>query len=254
MIAGPESPPLANLSSAFYNRQAMDTARIAELLRPFLQAPAPPPSFDSLSFRAGFRPDESALLMQSQLEYISIYIDLLLRWNARVNLTAVRQPDEIVTRHFGESLFAARHLFSAQQALAGDRLIDFGSGAGFPGLPIKIWVPQLPLTLIEANHKKATFLREVVRKLTLTNVDIFSGRAEHYVGQADVVTLRAVERFEQAVPLALRLVRPGGRLALLISDAQVGRARTLAPGLHWSSPVGIPLSSRRLLLVGADVR
>lgn len=228
----------------------MDTARIAELLQPFLQTPIPRTNSDSLSFRSGFSRQESAVLTPSQIENISAYIDLLLRWNVRVNLTSVRGPEEIVTRHFGESLFAARYLFTSRQT--NEHLIDFGSGAGFPGLPIKIWTPDLRLTLIESNQKKATFLREVIRKLAFPNVDVFSGRAEDYVGQADVVTLRAVERFEQAVPLAIRLVRPGGRLALLIGEAQVARARSLAPNLEWSDPVDVPLSSRRVLLVGTS--
>src|SRR6267378_2729314 len=124
----------------------MQSDRIAELLQPFLPVP----------------------LVESQLQAISTYIDILLRWNARMNLTAVRQPEEIVTRHFGESLFAARHLFSQSERhdvapepaasprpagpstafeRSGDtpspQLIDVGSGAGFPGLAIKIYAPQI---------------------------------------------------------------------------------------------------------------
>ncbi len=85
----------------------MDPARIAELLKPFLTPSGPSTALEDLSFRAGFSPEESAVLSPSQLRQISTYIDILLRWNARINLTAVRQPDQIVTRHFGESLFAA---------------------------------------------------------------------------------------------------------------------------------------------------
>jgi len=227
----------------------MDASRIAELLQPFLQATAPVPQ----SFPAGSSPEGSAVLSQSQLQHLSTYIDLLLRWNARVNLTAVREPEAMVTRHFGESLFAARCLLHAPQS-ATEHVIDFGSGAGFPGLPMKILAPHLRLTLIEANQKKGTFLREVARRLALKDVEVFAGRAEDYLGQADVVTLRAVERFEQAVPLAVRLVRPGGRFALLIGNAQVERARGLATGFRWSDPVRIPLSTSRLLLTGTSVR
>lgn len=241
----------------------MDTARIAELLRPFLA------SSTDLSFRAGFRPDESAVLSAIQLQDISTYIDLLLRWNARINLTAVRKPEEIVTRHFGESLFAARCLFpkcvgpglgpgQAEPSLAcgqhpttGD-VVDLGSGAGFPGLPIKIWASQLQLTLIESNQKKATFLREVVRSLTLTDVNVFAGRAENFSGVAAVVTVRAVERFERALPIAGRVLTPGGRLALLIGEAQAVQARQLLPDLRWLAPIPIPLSSRRVLMLGVS--
>jgi len=210
----------------------MDLARIAELLQPFFQSEAPP----------GLAP--------FQLQHISTYVDLLLRWNARINLTAVRQPEEIVTRHFGESLFAARHLFPAPAAAGPARVVDVGSGAGFPGLPVKLWAPAIHLTLIESSHKKATFLREIIRSLTLTNVDVFTGRAQDFSpGLADVVTLRAVERFADILPAACRLLAPSGRLALLIGQAQVEPAHALAPGLHWQAPVSIPLSSSRVLLI-----
>jgi 16S rRNA (guanine527-N7)-methyltransferase len=250
----------------------MDTARIAELLRPFLVAEervdATGGALGLAAFaRPGFaRPDfarsgrqdadHQASLTHSQLQNISIYIDLLLRWNARINLTAVRDPEEIVTRHFGESFFAARQLFPGQRPTTND-LIDVGSGAGFPGLPIKLWAPQLQITLIESHRKKATFLREVIRSLTLMNVNVSSARAESYQKgsegfpkQASIVTLRAVERFDAVLPAAARLVAPGGRLAILISLAQSTRAHQLLPTLHWERPVPVPLSESRILLVG----
>lgn len=230
----------------------MDAARIVELLTPFLGNPAPFVG-ESPSSRVGGRAEGSVDLTSSQIENIRGYVELLLRWNARVNLTAIREREEIVTRHFGESLFAARHLFQTQQA-ATDHLIDFGSGAGFPGLPIKIWSPELKCTLIESNQKRSTFLREVVRKLGLANVEVFARRAEDLKGQADVLTLRAVERFELALPIAASLVRTGGRLALLVGEGQIARARDLVPGIAWDDPLNIPLSSRRALLIGRVVQ
>ena len=207
----------------------VETSRIAELLAPFMS------------------PTES--LLASQLNSISTYIDLLLRWNARINLTSLRQPEAIVTRHFGESFFAARHLFPESRQTAS--LIDIGSGAGFPGVPIKLWAPQLRLTLIESNHKKVAFLRQLVRSLTLTNINVFPGRAESCAGPlADVVTLRAVERFSSALPTAFRLVAPGGRLALLIGKAQTAQAAGLVPDVAWESPIPLPLSANRVLLIG----
>jgi len=245
----------------------MEPARIAELLQPFLgQSTSVSPCYSE-------RSEESGVLTSAQLQNISTYIDLLLRWNARINLTAVRQPEQVVTRHFGESLFAARHLFprmaqpasfshannlnegpaaGGQQPTTDDRplVIDLGSGAGFPGLPIKIWAPHIELTLIESNHKKATFLREVVRALALTDVNVFCGRAEDYSASANVVTLRAVERFEQALLIAARLVAPAGRLALLIGTNQVAVTAELIPEFQWSAPIPVPQSTRRILLVG----
>ena len=215
----------------------MDPARIAELLEPFLDTA-----------------NDNRLTVHD-LASISTYIDILLRWNARINLTAIRDPEQIVRRHFGESLFAARHLFPRTTHLgAADpvSVADVGSGAGFPGLPLKLWAPHICLTLIESNHKKATFLREVTRALTLTGVDVKDVRAEA-LGKAifDVVTLRAVESFESVLAVAAGLVCPGGRLALLISTAQLEPARSALPQFAWSNPEPIPLSRNRILVVAS---
>jgi len=115
-----------------------------------------------------------------------------LKWNSKINLTAIRDPEEIITRHFGESLFAARHLFpiSADSQSA----IDLGSGAGFPGLPLKIWNEALDLTLVESNQRKAVFLREVGRALGLSGVKVQAERAEKLSASADLVILRHTDR------------------------------------------------------------
>lgn len=218
----------------------MIPARIAELLQPFL---------------AGHP------LNPAQLSSISTYIDILLRWNARISLTAIRDPEQIVTRHFGESLFAARHLFPvtslhvplcspASPVVKALRVADLGSGAGFPGLPVKLWAPHIVLTLIESNHKKATFLREVVRALTLTDINIQNSRAESLPPRSyDVVTLRAVERFESVIPIGASLLAEGGRLALLIGASQVPQLRAALPLHDISALLPIPSSSSRVLAV-----
>jgi len=210
------------------------TARIAELLAPFLQSPPGPP----------------ASLTEAQLEQVSAYLDLLLRWNARINLTAVRDSEGMVTRHFGESFCAARQLVAAEASL---RAIDLGSGAGFPGLPLKIFAPAIRLTLVESSQKKAAFLKEVVRALALTDVDVFAGRAEDFPAMADLVTLRAVERYERALAAAARLVEPEGRLALLIGSTQAARTPQLLPAFAWPMPIAIPQSSSRVLLIGTNL-
>ncbi len=201
---------------------------IAALLAPFLPAPLAP----------------------AQLAALSTYLDLLLRWNQRLNLTAIRDPDEIVTRHFGESLFTAAQLLPDPKVSL--HAVDLGSGAGFPGLPLKIYAPNLRLTLIESQHKKATFLREVIRALHLRDAEVFAARAETFSGHADLVTLRAVERFEAALPVAARLLSPPpSRLALLIGAAQADTARHLLPAFNWSLPISFPQSNSRILLIGA---
>lgn len=213
----------------------MHAAQIAKLLEPFLvrdqQLPPQAP------------------------QHISTYIDILQRWNARVNLTAIRTEEEIVTRHFGESLFAARHLFPPCSPVppvvnTSPAVADVGSGAGFPGIPLKLWAPQIRLTLIESNHKKSAFLREVARALILTDINIQTARAETLKEKFDVVTLRAVEHFESILPAAAALLAPAARLALLIGAAQVPQARQALPTISWLDPTPIPHSQSRVLLIG----
>jgi len=211
----------------------MDADRISVLLEPFLATP----------------------VSAGTLAQISTYIDLLLRWNARVNLTAVRDPEHIVTRHFGESLFLARHALTSPVDSPKPRVIDVGSGAGFPGLPLKIWSPNVDLTLIESNHKKSAFLRELARELGLTGVNVITDRAESLVARpgftsANLVTLRAVERFDNVIPTAANLVEPRGCLALLIGASQTPSLTSLAPAIAWNPPTPIPQSSSRILALG----
>jgi 16S rRNA (guanine527-N7)-methyltransferase len=138
-----------------------------------------------------------------------------------------------------------------QRPTANDAVADLGSGAGFPGIPIKLWAPNISLTLIESNHKKATFLKEVARTLTLTNINIQNARAETFPPSTfDVVTLRAVERPSEILPVAARLLATNGRLALLIASSQLESTRSALPNLIWDAPIPIPESQSRLFLVG----
>ena len=172
---------------------------------------------------------------------------MLLKWNLKLNLTAIRDPEEIVARHLGESLFFARQLFpSGDSNLSA---IDIGSGAGFPGLPLKIWAPSLALTLVESNQRKATFLREVIRALTLKQVSVLAERAEVITAGADVVTFRAVEHFERILPIAFKLTRPGGRVAIAIGISQVQEALSLLQQARWSEAIPVPNSRSRVVLM-----
>ena len=190
-----------------------------------------------------------AELEQKLLDNILIYINILLRWNARINLTAIRDPRQIVQRHFGESFFAARVLLRPKDVC---KIVDLGSGAGFPGLPFAMYAPQSEITLIESQKKKAAFLNEAVRVLGLKNVNVFSDRAESYAGTAELVVMRAVEKFETVLPLASRLVQPGGRLALMIGAARVQTATGLLPQFAWQDPINVPDGHSRVLLVGTN--
>jgi 16S rRNA (guanine527-N7)-methyltransferase len=207
-------------------------------------------------------------------DQLSAYLDLLLRWNAKTNLTAIRDPEQIVTRHFGESLFAAGTLFQSdpsveghavsdirqlatdnyglggtQQLQPGTTLADVGSGAGFPGIPIKLAFPELHVTLIESQNKKATFLKEVSRTLGLTGIEVYNGRAEQWGRQVDVVTLRAVEKFESVLPSARGLAKPGGKLCLLVGAGQ-WQAIEQVTDFKLFAKRDIPESQNSIVVVG----
>lgn len=197
---------------------------LAELLRPFLVRP----------------------LSTEQLRQVQGYLDLLLKWNAKISLTAIRAPAEIVERHFGESFFAAERAGVADAS----SLIDVGSGAGFPGLPMAILAPIAQVTLIESQQKKVAFLREVIRALELKNVNVYAGRAEDAKRKSRIVTMRAVEKFEAVLPIAASLVQADGTLALLIGASQADSARKATTDFLWFDPISIPKSRERILIMG----
>ena len=186
-------------------------------------------------------------LSSEQLGLTSMYIDILLKWNDSINLTAIRRPEDIVTRHFGESFFVAQKLVS--ESWRGS-VIDFGSGPGFPGIPVALYRPSVSMTLIESNGKKSTFLTEIISQLGLGNVEVFRGRGESYAGKAELVLMRAVERFADAFSVAAGLVAPGGRVGLLLGEGQVEDAKAGHPEFRWDEVVPIPLGNSRVLLVG----
>lgn len=174
---------------------------------------------------------------ENLLPRLSAYLDLLLKWNARTNLTAIRQPEEIVQRHFGESLFTALHLGDP------DTLLDLGSGAGFPGLPIALLRPEIRVTLAESQGKKASFLREAVRTLGVQNVEVWAARAETLPESRrfHTVTLRAVD--DMASAIAAAVPRATDQLILL-----TGAPPALPPEFHSELPIPIPNSNATVLI------
>jgi 16S rRNA (guanine527-N7)-methyltransferase len=189
-----------------------------------------------------------ANLPPAQIESISKYVDLLLKWNRKINLTAVRDPEEIVIRHFGESFFAASQWLSSEGPP--QEVIDVGSGAGFPGLPLAMYSPLATVTLIESQGKKAAFLNDVIYSLGLRNAKVFNGRAEQIQTAGDLVSLRAVEKFDKVLPVAAALVRPHGKLGLMIGASQVRRAVELGANFEWDAFLRVPHSQARVLLRG----
>jgi 16S rRNA (guanine527-N7)-methyltransferase len=188
-------------------------------------------------------------LSSQQVEQITLYLDLLLRWNRKINLTAIRGADECVARHFGESLYLARFC-----QLSGS-LLDIGSGAGFPGLALKIPFPDMAATLLEPVAKKRAFLKEVARVCVMSSVSVRGERWEDFTTRNpealfDAVTARAVGELERLVPAAARCLRPGGSLCLWLGLDQIPTARQASKTIVWSEPILIPLARQRVILMG----
>ncbi|HZP05724.1 MAG TPA: 16S rRNA (guanine(527)-N(7))-methyltransferase RsmG [Terracidiphilus sp.] len=176
------------------------------------------------------------------------YISLLLRWNARMNLTAVRDEEGILSRHIIESIAVSRHV-----PVEVHTLLDFGSGAGLPGIPVALCRSEIVVTLAESQGKKAAFLQEAVRVLKLAT-KIHAGRAEALTQRFDCVTMRAVDRMAEAVAAAARLVKPSGWLALMTSEADAARLRVAAgTGFSWREPLSLPGGDQRILILGQQL-
>ncbi|HEX3470013.1 MAG TPA: 16S rRNA (guanine(527)-N(7))-methyltransferase RsmG, partial [Silvibacterium sp.] len=161
-------------------------------------------------------------------EKLAAYLQLLLRWNSKLNLTAVREPGEIVRRHLVECVQCAQALPEV------GTLLDFGSGAGLPGIPIAIVRPEIRVTLGESQGKKATFLREVVRVLGL-NAEVFDGRIEKMPTDRifDAVTLRAVDRMTEACRAGVDRVGAGGWLVVFATAATEENLKPALTDVIW---------------------
>jgi 16S rRNA (guanine527-N7)-methyltransferase len=187
-------------------------------------------------------------LDDGQVVAIQRYIRLLLVWNDKVNLTAIRDPLEILYRHFCESMFGT----VAVPLLAG-RLADVGSGGGFPGLPLRILRPELRVLLIESNIKKATFLAEVVRELDLRNVTVHVGRYEEMTADLaplDYICSRAFGEFKAFLLWSSTEVLAVKNVVLWVGTRDLEEIRGIA-GWEWQEPVPVPQSLRRVILIGS---
>ena len=149
-------------------------------------------------------------LSVEQCEKFYKYMDLLIEWNEKINLTAIVEPKEIVLKHFVDSLTIFKYLKN------GDKLIDVGTGAGFPGIPNKIYNENLDVTLLDSLKKRTIFLDEVINNLQLKNIRSMHGRVEEiaqnkqFREQFDVATSRAVAQLNILLEYLLPLVKVGG--------------------------------------------
>ncbi len=183
----------------------------------------------------------------SQVLQIQQYTNILLAWNEKINLTAIRDPLEILSRHFCECMFAASTV-----PVEHGRLADVGSGGGFPGLPLKIIRPELQVMLIESNIKKATFLAEVIRDLGLADARVLVGRYEELgeeIAPLDFVCSRALGEFAPFLEWA-HSEKVGAKQVILWIGARDLPEIQKIQTWDWREPIPVPHSLRRLLLVG----
>jgi len=182
------------------------------------------------------------------------YLALLARWNATYNLTAIRDPREMVAKHLLDSL--AMHPYVDAIADAGGRLADLGTGPGLPGIPLALAKPGLQVTLVESNGKKTRFLREAVRKLGLGNVEVVESRIEAYdaPGRFDAITARALATLPLILESGGHLLRPGGVLLAMKGVVPADEIAALPPGwvVRESHQMRVPgLDAERHLIVVA---
>lgn len=183
----------------------------------------------------------------NQVAAVQQYMQILLAWNEKVGLTSIRDPLEILYRHFCESMYAAMAV-----PLESGRLADVGSGGGFPGLPLKIIRPKLEVLLIESNIKKATFLAEVVRTLGLQEARVLVSRYEELgeeVVPLDFVCARALGDYSMFLHWAGSEQVLAKHAVLWIGGNDVEEVITIN-GWDWGDPIPVPQSLRRYLLVG----
>jgi 16S rRNA (guanine527-N7)-methyltransferase len=180
------------------------------------------------------------------------YLGLLLKWNSKLNLTAVREPDQIIRRHFVECIQCAQAL---PELPHGSTLLDFGSGAGLPGIPIAICRPEIRATLAESQGKKAAFLREACRCLDL-KAEVFDGRVEEMDPRRvfSSVTLRAVEKMVEACRIALNRVGPRSWIVLFATEATEMELTAALPEISWRQKLPIPDSETGRILLGERCR
>jgi 16S rRNA (guanine527-N7)-methyltransferase len=186
-------------------------------------------------------------LNSQQVVQIQQYTNILWTWNDKVNLTAIRDPLEILYRHFCESMFGSTLL-----PVENCRLADVGSGGGFPGLPLKIIRPDLQIFLVESNVKKATFLAEVVRELGLRDALVLVSRFEELdeeLAPLDVVCSRALGDFANFLAWAGSPQVAASQVLLWLGGRDLDQV-CAQPSWTWSAPVAVPKSLQRFLLLG----
>ncbi len=179
-------------------------------------------------------------LTQGQVDQLFQHYELLLRWNQKMNLTTVEPGPDTVIRHYCESLFFAAHLPAERDTAS---VLDLGSGAGFPGVPMAVLRPAWHVTLVESNQRKAVFLRESSRHLG--NISVLAKRIEDVSEKGDWVVARAVDPLE----VLTAVLRLAPNIGLMIGESDFSSVRSDSR-IAWREPVRLPWGDRRLCVYG----
>jgi len=178
-------------------------------------------------------------LADDQIRRLWDHYEILLRWNAKINLTSIPAGEEMVIRHYCESLFFGAHMPGGESL----SILDLGTGAGFPGIPMAILQPAWRVTLLESNQRKAVFLREATRELL--NISVLARRAESITPGFEWLVARGVDPGEVLANVA----RLAPRVGLMLGENDFSYIQT-ASGIAWSKVVRLPWGDRRLCVYG----
>jgi 16S rRNA (guanine(527)-N(7))-methyltransferase RsmG len=200
-------------------------------------------AFES-ELRKSFLRFEIELLTEEQINRLVKHYRLLCKWNERFNLTRITQPREAATLNYAESLFGAKLIAQAKTVL------DIGSGAGFPAVPIAIALPELDVTALEANQKKSLFLTEVKFELSLANFRVITARLEDIdCRNYDLLTCRALDRAETTLPSIISDLTEGQRLMIYCVQDLVDKLASQFPVGFKVEVNQIPESEGRLIAI-----
>lgn len=155
-------------------------------------------------------------LTEKKLEKLNKFYNLLIEWNKKINLTRIEEEEEVYLKHFYDSLTIAKVVDLSEIKT----LCDIGTGAGFPGIVLKIFYPNLKITLIDSLQKRVNYLNEIIKDLGLDNIESIHVRGEDYKGQYDVVTSRAVANIEKLLGYTMHLVSPTGIFVAMKGDIE----------------------------------
>jgi 16S rRNA (guanine527-N7)-methyltransferase len=188
------------------------------------------------------------------VENIAQYLSILQKWNSRFNLTGLTNTSEVVRTHFAESFLAARYIDEQDSPV-----LDIGSGAGFPGLAMKLYYPETTFYLLEARKKRAAFLSTVRRELGLSQLTILNKTLEEcqesdfHPRPPGLLTLRALGKVKALIQLGLTLAQPQARVLLFRTRRSLNEIQLQLPCIRWSPPVAIPWSRERVIVLGYRV-